>query len=310
MSSADLVSVIIPCFQQARYLAEAVMSVLNQGYSNHEIIVVDDGSSDDTDKVAAQFVQVRYFRQGNRGSASARNRGVRESRGKYLVFLDADDRLLPHALATGVAALATRPKCAMTFGACKRIDSSGNELPTIRRRLSSEDYYLTLLRRCYISNPGSVLCRRSVFDAGVRFDEALPMCSDYEFYLQVARHWPLYCHNEVVCEYRQHGRQQSVNKRRVVDHIVRILEAQEPFTRESRAYRRMRRKGIRIIRHSYSHNLFEQAWKNLAEEHWQDALENFLTFLAYEPPLAGRIFPQVLLRTCRLWWRGRRWPST
>src|SRR5438874_6230903 len=98
---AGLVSVIIPCYNQAHFLHEAIQSALAQTYSHREILVVDDGSADNTAEVTAGFAGIRYIRQENSGVSTARNTGLRESRGEYLIFLDADDRLLPDAVRVG-----------------------------------------------------------------------------------------------------------------------------------------------------------------------------------------------------------------
>src|SRR5215211_9350661 len=97
-AEAGLVSVVIPCYNQAHFLGEAIESVLSQSYRNFEILVVDDGSTDNTSEVASRYERVRIVRQENRGLSGARNRGLREAKGEYVVFLDADDRLLPGAL--------------------------------------------------------------------------------------------------------------------------------------------------------------------------------------------------------------------
>jgi glycosyltransferase involved in cell wall biosynthesis len=115
-ASPPIVSVVVPCFNQARFLADSLTSVRAQGSVDHETLVVDDGSIDDTASVAGRFDDVRYLRQDNRGTAAARNRGLRESRGRYVVFLDADDRLLPDALAAGVDALEREPDCGFVYG--------------------------------------------------------------------------------------------------------------------------------------------------------------------------------------------------
>src|SRR4051794_37688274 len=111
-SPAPLVSVIIPCYNQAHYLGEAIESVINQTYPHFEIIVVDDGSTDNTSEVAGGFKEVRCIRQQNQGLSAARNTGLRESSGAFLVFLDSDDRLLPEAIETGLKYLLDRPECA------------------------------------------------------------------------------------------------------------------------------------------------------------------------------------------------------
>src|ERR671914_179204 len=97
---AALVSVVIPCYNQAHFLGEAIESVLAQNYPHFEVVVIDDGSTDNTSEVASRYPGVRCIRQENQGLAGARNTGIRHSSGSYLVFLDSDDRLLPDALDT------------------------------------------------------------------------------------------------------------------------------------------------------------------------------------------------------------------
>ena len=99
------VSIIIPCYNQAHYLPESIESALRQTLLPLDVIVVDDGSSDDTATVAARYPGVLCLRQRNRGLSAARNAGLDTARGDFVIFLDADDRLLPCAARIGVAAL-------------------------------------------------------------------------------------------------------------------------------------------------------------------------------------------------------------
>src|SRR5436190_3159495 len=95
------VSVVIPCYNQSHFLQEAIESVLAQSHQNFEIIVVDDGSTDNTSQIARTYPRVRYIYQNNSGLAAARNTGIKHSKGTFVVFLDADDRLKSCALETG-----------------------------------------------------------------------------------------------------------------------------------------------------------------------------------------------------------------
>src|ERR687894_2072239 len=99
-----LVTVVIPCYNQAHFLGEAIESVLSQTYPHFEIVVVDDGSTDNTSEVASGYPpdKVRLIRQENKGLSAARNAGLGRSGGEYVVFLDSDDRLLAEALEVGV----------------------------------------------------------------------------------------------------------------------------------------------------------------------------------------------------------------
>ncbi len=115
-SNEALVSVIILCYNHARFLGEAIESVRRQTYPHIEIIVVDDESTGDTEKAIALYSNIRSTRQDNPGVARARNNGLSMSRGTYVLFLDADDRLLPEAVDIGVRALASRKDYAFAFG--------------------------------------------------------------------------------------------------------------------------------------------------------------------------------------------------
>src|SRR4028118_302914 len=112
----NTVSIIIPCYNGERFLAETIESVLSQSYQKFEIIVVDDGSSDNTKGIATAYPSVHYIYQDNQGASVARNRGASESQGSYLIFLDSDDRLLANALELGVNYLDTHPDCGFVFG--------------------------------------------------------------------------------------------------------------------------------------------------------------------------------------------------
>src|SRR5882672_136402 len=125
-----MISIVIPCYNQAHFLAEAIESVLAQIWPADEIIVVDDGSTDNPGQVAARYPQVRCIRQENQGLPGARNTGLRESHGDYLVFLDADDRLTPQALAVGMQHLNARPECVLVAGHYQNIAADGTPLPT------------------------------------------------------------------------------------------------------------------------------------------------------------------------------------
>src|SRR5829696_17619 len=208
---AGLVSVVIPCYNQAHFLGEAIESVLDQSYPNFEIIVVDDGSPDDTSEVAGRYPEVSLVRQENRGLSGARNAGLARSEGEYVVFLDADDRLLPEALETHLEHLEAHPECAFASGPCRRIAADGSPLPTPLQRHIEGDHYLVLLHRCYIWPPAVVMFRRAILETVGGFDTSLCPAEDHEMYLRIARRFPVCRHEKVVAEYRQHGTKASGN---------------------------------------------------------------------------------------------------
>ena len=140
-SNAPLVSVIIPSYNHAQFLAESIESVLQ----DFEVIVIDDGSTDHTASVVAQYPRVRYIRQDNQGLSAARNRGIRETSGPFLVFLDADDKLLPRALEATLNCFRNHPDSGFVSGLFRRITATG--ISAARQPVVNSDHYLALSTR-------------------------------------------------------------------------------------------------------------------------------------------------------------------
>ena len=249
---ANLVSVVIPCYNHAQFLQQAIESVLAQSYSNFEIIVVDDGSTDDTAEVVRRCSPVRYVYQENAGRSSARNTGLRDSRGEFLVFLDADDRLLPHALGVGVSCMREHPECAFVSGHCRVIDSNGAILPSPRQLQVENEHYLKLLRGgSYIWNPAVVLYQQQIFDFVHGFDPAVMPVEDYDLYLRITRDFPVYSHNQVIAEYRQHRSNTSRDVSVMESAALAAHEAQWHFVKANSHYREAYDAGTRFWQNDY-----------------------------------------------------------
>jgi glycosyltransferase involved in cell wall biosynthesis len=150
----SLVTIVIPCFNYAEYLGKAIHSVQTQQYLPFEVIVVDDGSTDESAAVAER-AGVRLIRQPNAGLGETRNAGLAAASGEFVVFLDADDELLPDALATGVAALQARPAISCVVGRCQLMDAQGRALPARYRELDTEDLYGEWLHANFVWTPGA-----------------------------------------------------------------------------------------------------------------------------------------------------------
>lgn len=255
------VSVVIPCYNQGRFLGQAIASAAAQHGLVSEIIVVDDGSADDTPAVATRDGSVRYLRQERKGLSEARNSGWRASSSEYIVFLDADDRLLPGAINAGLEALRRWPHAAFAFGHYELIDELGAILPTWRelrvadhrtfttgdfelvlpdgrrvgrspqpRRVS--DHYTAMLRRNYISMHAAVLYRRAVLVETGGFDPRLSAAEDYELYMRVTRSHPIASHDEVVAQYRRHSAAMSRDMLKMLRMSLFVLREQRPYLAE------------------------------------------------------------------------------
>jgi glycosyltransferase involved in cell wall biosynthesis len=245
------VSVVIPCYGQAHYLPDSIGSVVGQTHEAHEIIVVDDGSPDDVTSAAARFTGVRVIRQQNQGLATARNRGLLECSGELVVFLDADDRLLPNALEAGARALSSRPECAFAWGFNRAIDPAGRPMRRAPTQFHGTPSYAALLERNIVGAPVGVMFRRDAVQAAGGFSPDVPMAEDYEMYLRLARSHPLHCHGQLIAEYRRHGSNMSHDHATMLESVLHILDAQAPFTEGDRGLRRALRRGRRDARIRY-----------------------------------------------------------
>lgn len=202
MPTAPFVSVIIPYFHQAHFLRSTIESVLQQTYRHFELVVVDDGSTDKPSKVTASYPGIKLIRQSNQGVSAARNTGFRESAGEFVVFLDADDLLLPDALRIGVDALQSHQEAAFVYGYGRFIDASGNPLRSPRQRRVTRNHYNQLLKINYIWSVGAVMFRRTYVDG---FRLGIEGCDDWDLYLQITKNNPIHCHHKTIYLYRRHG---------------------------------------------------------------------------------------------------------
>jgi glycosyltransferase involved in cell wall biosynthesis len=256
--SSPTVSIIIPCFNQGRFLTEALDSVMSQTLAAADIILVDDGSTDETGSVARRYPAARYIRQPNRGLAAARNRGLAHAVGDFIVFLDADDRLRPEALEIGTRELLAHPDCALVWGHCVRINEHGQPLPTVPPPPVIGDPYEVLLRNNFIWTPAVAMFRRSMCAPLMRFNPAVEASADYELYLRVARRFPIHGHTAVVADYRLHGASMSRNASAMLTSTLDVLRAQLPYLRGRRSYLRAYEQGRRSWQGHYGEQLIEQ----------------------------------------------------
>jgi glycosyltransferase involved in cell wall biosynthesis len=296
--AGPLVSVVIPCYNQGRYLADAIDSVLAQTYRNHEIIVVDDGSHDETAEVAARYTGVRYVRQDNAGLGAARNSGLRISRGDYLVFLDADDRLLPEALQIGVNGLHVNPDCAFISGHYRYLTADGSFWRQHARPPVEADRFRELLRKNYIGMHATVMYRRQALESVGGFDPKLRSCEDYELYFRVVRGHRVATHDHVVAEYRLHGESLSMNAKRMLDTAIEVLLAQWPQVRENPSYVEALREGIRSNRKTSRMLLMRHLRAHVTSGRWSRAAALLPAVVSYAAAWlrAGRIESRLARR--------------
>jgi glycosyltransferase involved in cell wall biosynthesis len=237
MNSGDepLVSVIMPAYNCAAFVAEAIDSVLEQDYAGKELIVVNDGSTDATAEQVARFgARVRLIEQPNRGPAAARNRGVIEARGRYLAFLDGDDVWLPGKLATQMAYLREHPEVKIVFtGFARWLPERSGAYPPARefaawgaKDVIGPEYsgylYATLLLDSVIHIITAII-ERAAFSGLGGFDENLRVGEDYEFWMRASRVCPAHKIDQIMALYRMQPESATRSAPRAVSHEYVVL---------------------------------------------------------------------------------------
>ena len=226
MIKTPTVSVIIPTYNRAHLIGKAVKSVLNQTYQDFEIIVVDDGSTDNTEEVMKSFnnFKIRYIcHSDNRGISVARNIGIRASRGEYIALLDSDDEWLPEKLDKQVDVLQNEsPEVGVVCSWSYNIDEKGNYIS--KRCLPKKGGYIyeDLLSTNPISVP-TVLIRKECFNRVSLFDDLLNAQEDWDMWIRIAKYYRFALIKVPLVKYRKHSDQISKNPREKIITANRIL---------------------------------------------------------------------------------------
>ena len=185
------VSVIIPTYNRASFLPNAITSILHQTYEDYEVIVIDDGSTDETPRVLKQFEgKIKVLFQKNRGASAARNLGIQEADGNYISFLDSDDQWTRKKLQIQIQRIQEDPDIKICYTDEIWI-RNGVRVNQKKRHRKYDGWFIDkMLPLCLIS-PSSVLIHREIFDTVGMFDEGLPVCEDYDLWLRINVRYPI-----------------------------------------------------------------------------------------------------------------------
>jgi glycosyltransferase involved in cell wall biosynthesis len=204
MESQPGVSVVVATYNYGRYLRGAVDSVLAQTFRDHEIIIVDDGSDDDTAEVIQPYLadaRIRYLRTDHLGQPRAKNAGIRLARAPLIAILDADDLWLPAKLERQVALFRADSELGVVYTRRHRIDPDGRGLPYVQPVLYRGDVLEEMFRNNFICH-SSVMIRRAVLDRVGLFDESIPLAIDFDLWLRAALHFRFDYVDEPLVKYR------------------------------------------------------------------------------------------------------------
>lgn len=283
-----LVSVVITCYNQARFLSDSIESVLNQTCKSCEIILVDDESKDHPEEIASQYPAIKFIRQKNQGVSVARNRGLQESSGDFLIFLDADDRLLPEAIEAGLKCFRAHPECGFVFGEGRLIDSNGNHIPAALH-LYADGGYEEFLRENPIGFPALVMYRRASLEAVEGFRSFVNKAfisntADYDLNLRLAQRYPVHCHRKLIAEWRVHSNNTSRNKSMMADSALVVLQSQRELIRGNKVLTRAWEQGLKNWRRYYLAELrVERARESARAGQWGQMAKNACWLFWFEP---------------------------
>ena len=296
------VSIIIPMFNAERYIASTLESALTQTYKNLEILIVDDGSTDRSVEICQQFKdeRIKIIRQQNRGGSGARNTGIRNAKGEYLAFLDADDMWLPQKIEKHISHLESSPTIGVSFSYSRFIDESGTPLGLYQFSKVKDITPLDLLCRTPIGNGSAAFFRREVFEdiefqtkvgsvvENHYFDEQFRGSQDVECWMRMAlkTSWKMEGIPEVLTLYRVNSEGMSANLSQKVEAWKQLIRKVYTYAPEEMAewekpalayhFRHLARRAVTLRDGTQAMSLFYQAvityWFILIEEPYRTIL--------------------------------------
>lgn len=216
------VSVVIPTYNHARYLRYALDSVINQSYSNLEVFVIDDGSTDSTTELVKSYgSKINYVYKANGGTPSALNLGLSRATGKYICWLSADDMLIEEKVSKQVGLMESDPSLGFSYTSFVVIDANGKKQYNVNSAYFSDkrEMVTKLMEGCFI-NGSSVMMRSSALKAIGNFDESLPQAHDYDLWFRFLHHYSCGFLEESLLAYRWHGENMSQNPNEACSLIV------------------------------------------------------------------------------------------
>mgnify|MGYP002641625707 CR=1 FL=1 len=302
--TAPLISVIIPTYNSAPYLSEALDSVLAQTHTCIEVLVIDDGSTDNTAAVMADYTdRTVYIRQVRAGPSRARNRGIAEAKGAYTAFLDADDTWLPSKLEKQLSILQREPEVGLIYSRSVDFrDQTGEELRVYPKEMHSGMLFDLLLEAPLFGLPSVVVRTRVLKELG-GFDEGLRTAEDTHLYLRIARNHKIIGVPDILVRRRIHDRNLSsrvdvdIGTLSCLDRIVKLFPETDPkiYPAMGRAYRNRGKDMILGYFHSGAYAACNQTAHRLLRLKIWDPCIMLYFFLT--------LFPRFFIKSGRFLWK-------
>ena len=287
MSSAPAVSVVIATYNRANYLAETIDSVLSQSFQKFELIVVDDGSTDETRRVVAPYgSRVRYLYQENRGPSAARNLGVRNASARWISIQDSDDLCLPNHLETLYGYANKHPESGMVFANGSYLGGPAHDRKTIipaakSRRLAEQGVRLEdLFDKSIVRLQAALISKRCYNDVGGH-DETLRISMDLDLTFRLISRYPVAYLDEVVFSYRRHSGNISGNQELRLLENIRVIERLLDQNGEAEELLGKRRVAARLAYRYY--RLAKGRWKTGERDKSREALREAIRLRPFYP---------------------------
>ncbi|MBD2358952.1 glycosyltransferase [Tolypothrix sp. FACHB-123] len=311
MVSTPKVSVVVPAYNVSAYLEAALSSVECQSFGEYEVLIVDDGSTDQTAAVALTFCRrdprFQLLQKANGGLSSARNHGIRHARGKYIALLDGDDTYHPDKLAVHIAKLDRSPEVGVTYSASRAIRDDGQQtFMSLSGKPIVKNVLLALLCKNFIGHGSNAVFHRCLIDQVGGFDETLRSSEDIDFWLRIAatERWEFYREPHILCYYRVRPSGLSFNvaqMQRSQEQVIKSAYERSPQVVEPMlptAYAYMYRYLARIALTSgdlaQAEDFIHQAWESDSSIFWRDS-RSLLTLVSVRlSPLTKLILQQAL----------------
>ncbi len=278
------VSVIIQAYNAMTYLPETLESVLKQTFTDFEVLIINDGSSDRIVEWAALIVdpRVQLINQANQGQSAARNTGVAHAQGDYLALLDADDLWHPTKLAKQVCCLDEYPEVGLVDTWVALTDEYAKPTGTVIKTNAEGNVWKKIIERPTVICGSSPLVRRGCFDVVGIFDRNLSVSADWDVWIRVASRYSFAVIKEPLVYYRQHSKNLSKNCQKLLQDNSAVIERTFASVAPELQYLKSR---------SYGHVYLYLAWRSLDNRNYQDAI--------YYRNLALSSYPQLFYtRNC------------
>jgi glycosyltransferase involved in cell wall biosynthesis len=292
------VSAIICTFNHRDYVLEALQSVFDQTFANYEVIVVNDGSPDDTGELLRPLVQegrIRYFEQQNRGQAAARNYGIAQARGEFVAFLDDDDAWPPDKLEWQIETLRQEQDAILVYGSCAFLGAGIESRWPVGDAPSGYVFEHFATGSAGIGSPGQTLIQRTALAQIGGFDEDIWGVDDWELYLRLARLGRFVYRDRVALWYRRHASNASRDFSRMYLNCLKVFNKHLAGRRDISD--RVRRQSLRWIRRSWSASAARLGHELIANHQRLEARRAYFWALRHYPSLA--LDQRVARRTLR-----------